>query len=201
MSTYSSSMNTARYFVGVLLVTFMPPALIWWFVVHPFVGFWRHLGPKVTLTVMGVLGIAGAMALMSVRDRLLGRDLGTHPPLVVIALLLLAVTAWIAVHRRRQLTPRILAGVPELSRDDDDQVLLTEGVYGRIRHPRYVEVLAGTWAYAVFANHVGAYVVASLTVPALHLIVLLEERELHRRFGERYEAYRARVPRYVPRLH
>lgn len=79
--------------------------------------------------------------------------------------------------------------------------MLSEGIYGRIRHPRYVEVVIGTWAYAVFANHLGAYVVAALTIPSIHLIVLLEERELVERFGARYEEYRSRVPRYVPRLH
>jgi protein-S-isoprenylcysteine O-methyltransferase Ste14 len=38
-----------------------------------------------------------------------------------------------------------------------------------------------------------------LLIPALHLIVLFEEIELARRFGAEYDAYRKRVPRYVPR--
>ena len=35
-------------------------------------------------------------------------------------------------------------------------------------------------------------------LPAVHLIVLLEERELGRRFGAAYDEYAARVPRYLP---
>ena len=37
-------------------------------------------------------------------------------------------------------------------------------------------------------------------VPILHLVVLLEERELLERFGDAYRDYAGRVPRYVPRL-
>lgn len=37
-------MGTARYWIGVLLVVSMPPAILWWFVVHPFIGFWRRVG-------------------------------------------------------------------------------------------------------------------------------------------------------------
>ena len=54
-------------------------------------------------------------------------------------------------------------------------------------------------AYALAANYVGGYVVAVLTIPALHLVVLLGERELSERFGAAYDEYRARVPRYIPR--
>jgi protein-S-isoprenylcysteine O-methyltransferase Ste14 len=62
-----------------------------------------------------------------------------------------------------------------------------------------VEIALGTMAYALFSNWLGALIVAGLSLPVIHLIVLLEERELVERFGDAYEEYRARVPRYVPR--
>lgn len=191
-------MDTARYVVGVLLVTFVPPGMAWWFIVHPFVDFWRRVGVKPTLTVVGVVGVAGVAALMPLRDRLLQDDFGTRPLLVVLAAILMAGAIWVAVLRKRHLTMRILAGVPELA--NEDATLLEEGVYAMVRHPRYVEVAIGVWAYAVFSNYLGAYVVAAATMPALHLIVLMEERELRDRFGHRYAEYMERVPRYVPRV-
>ncbi|NIR38153.1 MAG: isoprenylcysteine carboxylmethyltransferase family protein, partial [Actinobacteria bacterium] len=114
-----------------------------------------------------------------------------------VSLLLLSVA--IAIRRRRHLTNRILAGVPELTEGEGGGTLLTEGIYARIRHPRYVEVAVGTFGYAFFANYGGAYVVAAATVPLLHLVVLLEERELVDRFGDRYREYQRSVPRYLPR--
>ena len=35
-------MDQVRYVVAVLLVVFTPPAMLFWFVVHPFTGFWRR---------------------------------------------------------------------------------------------------------------------------------------------------------------
>ena len=79
-----------------------------------------------------------------------------------------------------------------------ESTLLTQGPYAVIRHPRYVEVLLATFAYAFFANYVGVYAVALATIPALHLVVILEERELADRFGSEWVEYAQRVPRYVP---
>jgi protein-S-isoprenylcysteine O-methyltransferase Ste14 len=194
-------MDTVRYFVGVLLVVSLPPALLWWFFVHPFVGFWRRVGVRTTLALMTALALAGVCGLYLVRDLLLGADLGTRWPLFGIGVLLVLLAGVMGYRRKRQLTFRILSGVPELESDPELQgSLLSEGLYAYIRHPRYVEVTLGVFGYAFLANHVGAYILAVAMLPVLHGIVLLEERELLERFGREYEEYRSRVPRYVPRL-
>lgn len=192
-------MDTARYIFAVLIVSWLPPGMLWWLIVHPFVDVWRKIGPRPTLWIMGTLAIAGVIGLTAIRDLLVGPDLGTRYTLVVAAAGLGAITTWIAVIRRRQLTTRILFGVPELD-EDNPGTLLTDGIYAHLRHPRYVEVWLGTLAYACFANYLGAWIVWLATGPMLHLVVLLEERELRDRFGGEYEAYMARVPRYLPRL-
>ena len=96
------------------------------------------------------------------------------------------------------LTKRILAGIPELSADDPG-VLLQEGIYARIRHPRYIELLFWILGYALISNYLGTYVLFAITVPAIYLIVLMEEKELRDRFGEEYREYCRRVPRFIPR--
>jgi len=191
--------DTARYVFGVLLVIAMPPGILWWFLVHPFVSFWRRVGGWQTVTIMMVLGMAIAAALFTVRDALLLTDYGTHTALIVIAAVLMTGSIRLALLRKKHLTNRILVGLPELDSSGDPGKLLDEGIYAQIRHPRYVEIAIGVTAYAVFSNYLGAYVVAALTVPALHLIVILEERELIDRFGLAYEEYAARVPRYLPK--
>ena len=192
-------MDTVRYVFAVMVVIFLPPGLVWWFLVHPFVHFWRRIGPVGTLTVMGIIGVLGAIGLFQIKDRLVLADLGTHTSLFVVAAILMTIAIRIALQRRKYLTKRILSGIPELEKDGKTSVLLKEGIYARIRHPRYVEIVFGTFAYATFANYLGSYLVAALTIPVIHLIVLLEERELLDRFGEEYARYMAEVPRYVPR--
>jgi protein-S-isoprenylcysteine O-methyltransferase Ste14 len=78
--------------------------------------------------------------------------------------------------------------------------VLSEGIYGRVRHPRYVAIVIGTLGWALFVNYVGVYILAVLTVPAICLVAVLEERELLERFGEEYARYRDRVPPFLPRL-
>jgi len=151
------------------------------------------------MSILATLLTAGILALFSIRRALVGPDLGYYPALLVLAGVLMSGALWIAVLRRRHLTFRVLAGIPEIEAENGPEALLDEGIYARIRHPRYVEVVLGTWAYALFSNYLGAYVVAALTVPLIHLVVLIEERELVARFGDRYESYRSRVPRYLPR--
>jgi protein-S-isoprenylcysteine O-methyltransferase Ste14 len=132
------------------------------------------------------------------RDALLGRDLGSHLWLLAPAVVCAASGTVIAVMRRRHLKYGILMGLPELSPGKYSGRLLTDGIYARIRHPRYVEVVLFTAAYAFLANYVGAYVATALTIPALYVTVLIEERELRDRFGATFEEYARRVPRFIP---
>ena len=107
-------MNTFRYILGVLLVIGLPPGLTWWFVVHPFVGFWRRLGAKPTMVVMVIYFVLTLAGLFLIRDRLLGPDLGLRWPLVGIGAALCVVAGFIGWKRKKYLTMRVLAGVPEV---------------------------------------------------------------------------------------
>jgi len=65
---------------------------------------------------------------------------------------------------------------------------------------RYVEFTVFVLAYVAFANYAGTWILWALGWPAIHAVVLLEERELHDRFGQEYVDYCRLVPRrYMPR--
>jgi protein-S-isoprenylcysteine O-methyltransferase Ste14 len=192
--------HTARYFFALLLVMSLPPAILLWYAIHPFVRFWRRLGPVWTYVVLSPLVVGLMLAVYLARHTLLQADLGTHYWLLIPTVLCLGFGGWIAWHRRKQLTQRMITGVAELSRDPSQSKLLTEGAYAVIRHPRYVEVVLWSAGYAFFANYLASYIAVLLAIPALYVVVLLEERELRDRFGSAYEEYARRVPRFVPRL-
>jgi protein-S-isoprenylcysteine O-methyltransferase Ste14 len=77
--------------------------------------------------------------------------------------------------------------------------LVVAGAYRHVRNPMYVAVVAmilgqalllGSWAVLVYAA--GAFL-------AFHLfVVLYEEPDLRRRFGDGYVAYTRRVRRWIP---
>ena len=192
-------MDTARYFVGCLLVIGLPPGMAWWFVIHPFIEFWRRVGAGPTLVLCTTLALLSTIPLYLMRDAILMSDLGTSWIMVGVAAVLVVGAILIAVKRQKYLTMKILAGLPELEKGGKGGTLLTEGPYSVTRNPRYIETIVGIFAYAAFSNYLGAYLMAFATVPVVHLIVILEERELQDRFGDEYKAYVTRVPRYIPR--
>ena len=82
-----------------------------------------------------------------------------------------------------------------------DHKLVTDGLYGVIRHPSYLGLLATGvgWSLA-FRSGVGLVVTALI---ALVLVARMdaEERLLAETFGAEYQAYRARTWRLVPYLY
>jgi len=193
-------MNGIRYWLAVILMVSGPPAIIWWFIVHPFIGFWRRLGKVVsTLLVLALMVVLGYY-LYVYRDTLLVRDLGTNRLLWPPALLLFALSAYFDARAKMHLKLHIMTGMPELDPEGSGTALLKEGIYARVRHPRYVAVVVGIAAFALFVNYLGIYVFTVLTVPMLWLVVILEEHELAERFGREYEQYRREVPMFIPRF-
>lgn len=188
---------TPRYVVAIMMLLSVPPGIALWYAIHPFARWWRKIGPTATYLILLVPAFGLGAVLWRFRTPLLGTDLGLQPISLALALVS-GVVAWrIARARRRHLTLRILVGVPELSTTDRGQ-LLTDGIYGRVRNPRYIEFMLFVIAYAGVANYSGLWLLTLLMFPAIHVIVLMEEAELRERFGTDYDEYCRRVPRWFP---
>ncbi len=191
-------METVAYYMALLVVVTVPGAILYWFLIHPFARFWRRLGAWPTFTLVAIVCLAFVAVIFRFREPLLAVRFGIRWPLVVLAAVVYAVAIWIDLERRKHLTFPILAGAPEVSSRDPGK-LLTEGIYGRVRNPRYLSFVLGIAAWTLFTNYLAMWIVLVATFPALWLVVLLEERELRQRFGEEYEEYCRRVPRFLPR--
>ena len=90
-----------------------------------------------------------------------------------------------------------LIGVPEV-KGEGGAGLLTQGIYGRVRHPRYAGAALGFIALALFVNFSGVYVLLGVALAALLGVIRLEETELMNRFGTAYEDYMEAVPCILP---
>jgi protein-S-isoprenylcysteine O-methyltransferase Ste14 len=191
--------SLVRYVLAWILVVMLPPAILYWFAVHPFAAFWRRVGRWAGLSAAFATLFASAIGLALLAPHLLVTEYGFSWPLTAVALVLIAGAFVIQRRRKKYLTFRVLMGVPELAQEPSESRLFTEGIYARIRHPRYVEVVLATTGYALVANYLAAYVVLAISIGLIWLLVLIEERELHARFGRAWEEYAARTPRFVPR--
>jgi protein-S-isoprenylcysteine O-methyltransferase Ste14 len=192
-------MDAVRYFIALFLIVAFPAAMSMWFLIHPLAGFWRRRGP--TITYASVVALAAVIGLLVFRFRepLLRVEFGFSWVLTAGAILCYLGGGLLEWQYRKHLTVATLLGLPEVSESRPSE-LLTEGIYSRIRHPRYIGLMCELSGTALFVNYLAVYVLVLATVPVLYLTVRLEERELVERFGEAYERYMAEVPRFLPRV-
>ena len=79
--------------------------------------------------------------------------------------------------------------------------LVVTGLYRYVRNPIYVAVVAIILGQAVLMGDWRLIVYGALFWLACHVfVVAYEEPTLERTFGREYEAFRAAVPRWIPRM-
>ncbi len=111
------------------------------------------------------------------------------------ALIALGVAVWIpcldAFSRRGRGTPSPM---------DAPRHLVVDGLHGVIRNPIIAGEILVIWGEALWFASVGLAGYAVLMTAFAHWVVVrVEEPVLRSRFGEAYEAYCRRVPRWIPR--
>ena len=192
-------MDSIRYWVTLLVLMSLPPSIFLWLLIHPFGGFWRRFSPWVTYSILGAATGLMMWGVYLLKEPLMASDFGTNYVTIFFGVVAWILGSIIALKRRRHLTAAVLSGLPQVSAGRYPGTLLQEGIYGTLRHPRYVEVLLWVLGYALFGNYLSLYLGFLLTIPSLLFVVELEERELNQRFGDAWEEYARRVPRFVPR--
>jgi len=193
--------SVVRYYVALVVLIGLQYGILMWLVIHPLAlaKALRQVGPVWAYVIVAVPGALLAGTILWFRETILAIDYGTNYLLMALSVIPFTLAVAIYLGHRKYLTLPILVGVPELT-GSREGVLLTEGIYARIRHPRYVESILWILGYALFTNYLAMYAAYLLMLPIMHIIVLLEEKELKERFGVDYEEYCRRVPRYIPRV-
>ncbi len=194
-------MEALRYCVALVLLVIIPPTLLFWFAIHPFVGFWRRVGLWKSYAVVLSAVALMMLVLFLAREHLLIGDFGTRFGTAVLGTCCLAGATAMRIAIQRKLGVWTVTGVPELRAEGaGQQRLVTDGIYARMRHPRYAQLWLAFLGLALIGNYLTTYILAALSVPLLYAVAILEEGELRDRFGEEYRDYCQRVPRFIPRF-
>jgi len=179
----------------------LPPGVFFWPVIHPFTRWWRKVGPVGTYLFLAAAWITLGALLYQIRDRLAGRDFGTNWALVALSIPFFAGTLALEVQYWKYLSIPTVIGLPELSESAQRKgKLLREGIYGVVRHPRYLSAELSLIGIALVSNYAGLYIFLLLLIPIGYVTLALEERELVERFGDEYRQYQRDVPQIIPRF-
>jgi Putative protein-S-isoprenylcysteine methyltransferase len=125
----------------------------------------------------------------------LGGAMTALPVLLGLALIAAGFALWLW-------TVRLFARVGEgtLAPWDPTRHLVVEGPYRHVRNPMITAVLAVLVGEAVLFGSVPLLIWFAAFFAINHAYFSVhEERDLERRFGDDYRAYRRNVPRWVPR--
>jgi protein-S-isoprenylcysteine O-methyltransferase Ste14 len=76
--------------------------------------------------------------------------------------------------------------------------LVTGGVHGMVRHPMYLGHICTLLGFALGSGSVACFALLAFTLATGAIMIVFEERELHRRFGSAWEQYCQRTPRIFP---
>jgi protein-S-isoprenylcysteine O-methyltransferase Ste14 len=175
------------------------PVPLFWLLIHPAITFWRRLGRRALWLGLpvwvgaGILIAAGRHWIFSTRIR-------REPWTWVAGFALLALAAYLDPKTRREFGFRRLVGLPEVQLGHPAGGVVQSGVYGRVRHPRYVAYMLTLLGFAFLTGAAGYFSLAFLTVLMYQVVAPLEERELRQHYGQAYEDYAQRVPRFMPRF-
>ena len=168
---------------------------VWW---YPFLFRAPHNQKRPSITAIGPTRAGLFLECLAIAIAFVCRLPADPPPqwwriaLSALCALVGIVLAWTAVrHLGRQF--RVHAGLYE------DHELVTGGPYAIVRHPIYSALLA-MLASTLFLLTRWQWAVPSvaLFVAGTEIRVYTEDRLLASRFGERFAAYRQRVPAYLP---
>ena len=170
------------------------PIPLFWFVVHPQVNFWRRHHQAGYITGLLLSWFPVTVGLIYFRRSIFR---STTPPALSIAvgLALIVFELWIFWRVKKDLGGARLIGRTELMGGGE---IAREGIYGRLRHPRYVGSLLAIVGACFIAGTFLAWILAAVWAFLARLAIAFEERELRMRFGRAYDDYCRQVPRFVP---
>lgn len=180
--------------VAGFVLFFELPIPIYWLILHPFNSFWRRR-VRAAFWFAGLTAwTCGGVVLWHFRHSLLA---ATRPSWFAIAsgFALIAVEGYLFVRVERELGSRRLVGHAELTGTGE---MFSGGLYAHVRHPRYAGMFAAVLGAALLAGTASLWIVVVLWLPFALIVIRLEEKELAARFGPGYEAYRERVPAFLP---
>ena len=186
-------LERAARLIAMVVLAFEMPVPIYWLVLHVPVSFWRrHIQAAFPVVVLSAWGTID-LVLYGFRRELFRRELSLWPALVGLALV--AFDVFVFSKSEAALGGRRIVGHSELA---GSRELVARGLYARVRHPRYLGMMAGVCGSCLIVASASLWAGSVLWLAVALLTIRAEERELRARLGPAYAAYAEQVPALLP---
>jgi protein-S-isoprenylcysteine O-methyltransferase Ste14 len=185
---------------AMMMVMMWPVIPMFLIQIHYAVDFWRKLGLW-TYVAIFLEWLPIAFVLYLCRDIILHYEVAVTTPFLVVGVV--AVAAGVALHAwtAKLLGIKATISYTELKPETGENAqLITSGPFGVVRHPSYwahTMIITGTFLITGIVA-VGIIVPIDLAI-AYFVTTELEDRELTERFGNNYEEYKKKVPKFFPK--
>jgi protein-S-isoprenylcysteine O-methyltransferase Ste14 len=170
-----------------------------WLLIHSRVEYWRsqrRLPYRVVVPLwIATWGVVG-LATYAWRHAAFYRTAWTWLPAVA----LFALGVWLYREALVNFSQQQLYGLAELRIQNAEQRLVTTGIRAHVRHPVYLGHWCELLAWSIGTGLAVCFVLTAFAMVTGAVMIQMEDRELERRFGDTYRAYRRSVPALLPRL-
>jgi protein-S-isoprenylcysteine O-methyltransferase Ste14 len=196
-------MTFPKLFLGLIdfLALFYLIMMLWipfyWFLFHPAIQFWRRIGNKSFWLALPVwLGFG--ITIVATRHQILAHRIERNALTWIIGGILFAIATWLDSQTRHTFGWKRLVGLAELHPEHRLSGVVREGVYGRVRHPRYLLYMLMIASMAFLTGARPMFLLALVNILMYQILAPLEERKLLDQYGPEYAAYQRSVPRFLP---
>jgi protein-S-isoprenylcysteine O-methyltransferase Ste14 len=93
-----------------------------------------------------------------------------------------------------------MSGLQAIQKRQPKQTLQQTGLHQYIRHPLYLGTLLFIWGLFFIFPLTNNLIAASVITIYVLLGITLEEKKLHKEYGEAYRQYAIKVPRLIPNI-
>jgi protein-S-isoprenylcysteine O-methyltransferase Ste14 len=193
---FPDSLSELRAIIATVLLALYLPVPVYLIVLHGLNPLWRRLGTISYVPLL--LGYSVCVyAVVRLHELWPWRAWPWPTAISGLAPLALAAAAVLAYATYRTIPPATLHLVQQI-RPDNERKIITTGVLGRMRHPRYLMFSLIALGNALATGYPLVWVSLLVTLGLFGVVIRLEERELHEYFGDEYAEYCAKVPAFFP---
>lgn len=191
------SASSLKEFLGTLLLaTYLPvPFYLLW--LHGFSGRWQRIGLS-SFAIHIPIYLVMVAAVVYFHSIWSTGAWAWPTALSFLSIIPLGVSVFLAIYTYATIDRRVLHLFQQI-RPHGERRLITTGILGYIRHPRYLMFSLGAAGNVLLTGYPLIALAGVVTVLLLGVVIRMEEKELATHFGGEYETYREEVPAFFPR--